>query len=65
MPVAVTKAVCEAVGTISVAVSVIGTKGVFVGIVVSTKVGGIGVEVNVQANEGSIHKITKINFRLI
>jgi len=63
--VSVTEAVCEAVGTRGVIVSVIGTNAVFVGTLVSTKVGGMGVAVNVQASKVKIHKAGKIRLRLM
>jgi hypothetical protein len=63
--VGVTEAVCVMVGTIGVTVSVIGEKAVFAGTLVSTKVGGMGVDVKVQPNKVIIDKIERINFRLI
>jgi hypothetical protein len=63
--VGVTEAVCVAVGARGVTVSVIGENAVFVGTLVSTNVGGMGVDVKVQANEVTIHKIKKIRFRRI
>jgi hypothetical protein len=46
-------------------VSVTGGKDVFVGRLVSTRVGGTGVEVGVQAKELIIHRMKKKNFRFI
>jgi len=55
--VGVTEAVCEAVDAGKVAV--------FVGRLVSTNVGGIGVDVKVQANEVMINRSEKTTFRRI
>ena len=60
-----TEAVCIAVCTGGVTVSVIGEKAVFVGILVSTKVGEMGVPVDVQASKAKIHKAGKIRLRLM
>ena len=46
-------------------VSVTGGKDVFVGMLVSTRVGGTEVEVGVQAKELIIHRVKKKNLRFI
>ena len=46
-------------------VSVAGGNDVFVGISVATKVGGMGIDVRVQANDVRMHRIRKNDFRLI
>lgn len=53
------------VGVIEVVCVALGTKDVFVTALVKAKVGAIGVDVNVQANDVTIQKINKRCFRLM
>ena len=61
--VGVTEIVSVALGTKGV--SVISRSDVFVGALVAVEVGGIGVDVKVQANDVMMHRIKKTGFLLI